>query len=575
MDRHRCYGVSFLVTLIFWTKLAYGQEGLSSIGPPTATATFESIGIILPFRGDDNKDSSCRVEYRQEGETIWHPGLDLWVDHRTERRDSREFRGSLVHLEPATRYQIRLHFDDPDGGSGSVSLEASTWSEFFDVAETEEVYSRSTPLVITESGTPTGYRLYQSPAGQTSTIDVDNNHDNCVTISASYVIIRGLNLRGARRHAIQMDPGVHDVVVDGCDISNWGPAGIGSLQGFDLREASGIYVQNDSERIVVQNNVIHHPRGGANSWIEGPEPWQDGTHPRGPQAISFMSTAGNHVIRYNHCYSEGLDHYFNDVIGGEKNEKEGNLKCDSDVYGNIVSHAWDDGLEIEGFNINVRIWGNIIHNTMKGIATANIGYHIPQIDNSIGPHYIWRNFIFDATEPYRSATKIRGNGGYYFFHNTIINAGLAVEAPREDVNTDISDVQNVGLVKNNIFLSGTFRRSDDAISAAAWWDFDYNLYPDSRGAVDPLRSDWELHGVFGETPVFDIEGQYTFYLAPDDPGVDAAGPIPNFNDQYSGLGPDMGAFERGAFPPSAMVCIFRDDFQSGNTEAWSAVVGLP
>src|SRR5437660_1207312 len=34
----------------------------------------------------------------------------------------------------------------------------------------------------------------------------------------------------------------------------------------------------------------------------------------GPQCISLFDTAGNHVIRYNECFSD-LDHMYNDVIG--------------------------------------------------------------------------------------------------------------------------------------------------------------------------------------------------------------------------------------------------------------------
>jgi hypothetical protein len=34
-----------------------------------------------------------------------------------------------------------------------------------------------------------------------------------------------------------------------------------------------------------------------------------------------------------------------------------------------MSHGWDDGIEAEGANENVRIWGNYIDKTAIGIAT--------------------------------------------------------------------------------------------------------------------------------------------------------------------------------------------------------------
>jgi hypothetical protein len=543
-----------IVALLSPFGALYAQTDLTSVGTPSATATFESLGLILSFVGDDDQDASCTLEYRRAGDADWKTGHDLWVDHRTLRRSEREFRGSIVHLEPATTYEIRLSYTDPDGGNGTAELSATTWSEAFPEGEAVEVTDQTTPLSISESGSPDAYRVYRPAPGQTATIDVQDAHANNIVISANYVIVRGLTLVGASQNAIEIASEVHDVVIEDTDISNWGPAGIGSVNDYHFWDASAIIVREDAERIIVQNNTIHHPRGGANSWADGPEPWQTGSHPMGPQAMSFMQTAGNHVIRYNHCYSEGEDHYFNDIIGGGNNGGSGNLHRDSDVYGNIVSHAWDDGLEIEGYNINLRIWGNVIHNSMKAIATANIGYTDAwgNQDNSLGPQYIWRNLIMDAEPPSRSATKIRGNGGYYFYHNTLINNGVALEAPLLNPTTTVNDVQRVGVVKNNVILSGTFRSASDAAEGAPLWFFDYNLYAeDPTFAMNRMGvTGWETHGIFNTTPTFEQEGDYVFYLAPGEPGVDAAEFIPNFSDGFLGSAPDMGAFERGVFPPA-------------------------
>ncbi len=541
------------LTLLWLPGPAHAADAVSSVGQLTATPTFESVGLIVPFSGDDNRDIRCRVKYRRAGASDWERGLELWADHRTERRESRELRGSLVHLRPETNYEIEVTVSDPDGGSETRRVETTTWSEEFSESELVEVEDRTTPLEITESGSPSGSRVYRSPNGKTSTIDVGDNRDHNIVISASYVIVRGLDLTGASEHAIVIEEGVHDVVIEDCEITNWGPSGIGTLNDWNWRNGSGIYSEQDTERLIIQNNRIHDPRGGANSWEDGSKPWQDGNHPQGPQAISFNRTTGNHVIRYNDCSSEGDRHYFNDIIGGARNGGKGNLHRDSDVYGNVINHAFDDGLEIEGYNINIRIWGNVITDTMKAIATANIGYNYSEkTDNSLGPQYIWRNLIMNAAPPYESATKIRGNGGYFFYHNTVIDAGQALEAPREDRNTDITHLQQVGTVKNNIFLSGTFRHSEDAKKAAPWWHFDNNLYSKSRDDLDLLQDDWERNGVFGARPTFEVEHEHIYYLAPNDPGVDAGDRIPNFNDRYGGEAPDIGAFERGVFPRADM-----------------------
>jgi hypothetical protein len=536
--------VAGVILLPIWA--AHAQSEITAVEEPSATATFESIGIILPFVGDDNQDSSCGLEYRRLGDTEWKTGHDLWVDHRTELRPSREFRGSIVHLKPATTYEIRLAYSDPDGGSGTKELTIETWSETFPEGEVVELTDSTTPLIISESGTPDAYRVYRPPVGQTATIDVQDAHDSNIVISANYVIVRGLNLIGASRHAIDIEANLHDIIIEDCDISGWGPAGIGGLGGWSWHRASGIHVNADSARIIIQNNRIHDPRGGANSAVDGPEPWQTGSLAEGPNAISFWSSAGNNVIRYNHCYSQGLDHYFHDVIGGAHNGGPGNLREETDVYGNIISQGYDDGLEIEGYNINMRIWGNVVFNTMKAIATANIGGSAFGVDNSLGPHYIWRNLIMDAEAPFPSATKIRGNGGYYFYHNTVIDAGLVIEGPRQYV----TDVRMAGIVKNNVMLPGGFLSDPEVATGPSLWFFDYNLYSnDPSWAMDRVGAvGWETHGIFNTTPLFEIEGDYVYYLATGEPGVDAGEYIPNFSDGFSGAAPDMGAFERGVFP---------------------------
>ena len=52
---------------------------------------------------------------------------------------------------------------------------------------------------------------------------------------------------------------------------------------------------------------------------------------------------------------------FNDSMGEVHNfSYDGFPNRDSDVYGNYISHCWDDGIEIEGANMNVRVWENYI-----------------------------------------------------------------------------------------------------------------------------------------------------------------------------------------------------------------------
>ena len=75
------------------------------------------------------------------------------------------------------------------------------------------------PLRITESGSPGAYRVYD---GQGVTIDVKHQHDSCIVIDASHVIIRGFTLRGAGdRNNSSSKPigavlveGGHDIIIE-------------------------------------------------------------------------------------------------------------------------------------------------------------------------------------------------------------------------------------------------------------------------------------------------------------------------------------------------------------------------
>jgi hypothetical protein len=82
------------------------------------------------------------------------------------------------------------------------------------------------PLAITRSGTPDAYRIYD---GRGATIDVRHLHNSCVTIDASYVIVRGLTLKGAGAPAAKLRPigailitGGRNIVIEECDVSDWG-----------------------------------------------------------------------------------------------------------------------------------------------------------------------------------------------------------------------------------------------------------------------------------------------------------------------------------------------------------------
>jgi hypothetical protein len=522
----------------------------------TAVATFESIGLYWSPAGG-SADVTCTVRYRVAGTSTWREGLSLWFDERDD-----EYRGSLVHLRSGTPYEIELTLD-PSGIS--ASLQVSTWSDRFPIGQTVYLPEASSETLVIQNGgsANSGYTLYTHAPGASASIDVDGQSQHNVVIAASFVILRGLGLRNAQTDAVRLENNVSDVVIEGNDISGWGEIdtdGWGSnFHGAIANRSSSTSIA----RIVVQRNRMHHPRSDSNSWDEYRSKY-DSFHPRGPQAVVLWNTLGNHVIRHNLVYSDD-DHRFNDGFGAGSNYSfVGFPNRDSDIYGNSISHCWDDAIESEGANQNVRIWHNFVDHTFIGIAIAA---------TSVGPLYIWRNtsarsrrgpFGTTDEDPHGVFLKAGGrtrNGTFYGGGRTYVLHNTTLQPPPEDPSQSRTLGMDQGIAnsggtildmvsRNNIFhIIKDWHDSvcDDCTDASN--DFDYDLY---NGDM-PQTS--QANGI-DDVPVYDPENAHgEFALDPSSPGFDAGVRLAGFNDGFVGVAPDMGAYEAGA-----SVAIFSDGF---------------
>lgn len=538
--------ILIIMVICFQGQLAYSQNFVP---------TFNCISIYWsPDVGSTS--NKCQVRYRKKNHLNWREAMPLWFDER-----SSEYKGSILDLESGVEYEVQLRLAND---SSTVNGFVTTWSEIFPIAEVVYLDGLSNKTyTIDKSGDPQGYILYTSAKDTRSTIDINNTQDYGIRVAdnTSYVIIRDIIITGPSVHGIYIGKKSSDIVIEGNDISNWGSA---NAEGWAINYHSAVYAKSpDIKRIIIQRNKFHHPRADANSWDEFRVDKQT-YHPGGAHAVCFVNTFGNHVIRYNEIFSDE-DHYFCDGLGGSSDYSfEGFPNKDSDIYGNIISHCWDDGIESEGGNQNVRIWGNYIDKTYVKIAIAA---------TSSGPLYIYRNVANTSRrsglEPdsdlygrgpfIKCGGRVReqeiwyGGGRTYLFHNTVLQTAL--EEKRFTLGGSSAILSSGGelynmISRNNIFL--TYKPTGSVIidkTNSCTNDFDNDLYNGhiKNQCIEHPHQQNGVRLMKNQLPKFQIDDQsYQYTLQPQSLGFDMAVPIPNINDNYHGTAPDIGAFEYGA-----------------------------
>jgi len=512
-----------------------------------AVPTFECLGLYYP---SDTERGTCNVQYRRADEPSWRDALPLVFD-----RLDRQYRGSLVGLKPDTEYLLRLSC-----GGRTVEFSGRTRSERFPIGKTTHLPggAMDKPLRITEPGTAGAWHLVTPTPGTKTVVDVFNLHDYCVEVAADYVILRGLELKNAGQHAVLVRKGVQNVVVEDCRMARWGRIGGARVWGVFHGSDSAIYGESGAGGLVVERNLIEHPRGGSNDWESG--------HPDGPQGITLVNSSGGNIIRYNEIRSTE-DHGYNDGIGGGSNHSyAGSPNRDSDIQGNVITHCWDDAIESEGANQNVRIWGNYLDKTFVFVATAV---------TSKGPLYIYRNVFAESRISHQdpgggmiiktggSARSLTVDGRQvpsdagrrYIFHNTALQPRGALDVFSGHGIANAVSRNNIFRVRGHTYparagdgppndfrndltsgyLAGGFVRSMFVPSDRLEWFLAPMVPAIKWGRVGYSRSgkDFAITDPLVQVP---------------NPAIDKGERLPGFNDDYHGAAPDIGAFENGNPP---------------------------
>ncbi len=360
--------------------------------------------------------------------------------------EDRQARGTLAGLQENTLYTLRIRLND-NGKRSLLETQFRTLGAPLPIARTvvlgKEQHGK--PLVIREGGSPDGYIRYTAAPGVV--IDGKERWTDALLIDrADCIILDGLTIRGGSRNGVRIE-NASSIHLLNCEISGYGRKGVfdpvaghATENGKPFNYDSGICIRG-GRMIRIERCRIFDPRGTANSWFH--------THPYGPNAI-FVGETEQFTLRY--CDLIGSDrHRWNDVVEGFANGcATGGPFRDAEICGNFLAFANDDGIELDGGQINARFFGNRVEGTLCGISLA---------PNLHGPSWCWRNlFCFPGDETGGSNAAVKnmfsriGRGRNFLFNNTIIGfqngiSGYAGSpAEREILNGHCKQVSRNNLI---------------------------------------------------------------------------------------------------------------------------------
>lgn len=412
----------------------------------TLVSTYENISYYIDY--DDA--AKCEVSYRKFTDTKWRKAYEPFND-----TVEKQFRGSIVKLEDNTEYEVKAVLTDAEGNEVAEHIESvTTWNDspnittvsladYIGVYDADGTTITEPIQIVGIEGTEDNWIKIDCSG---YTVDAGYNSVSAVGIdSCKYVIVDGLTVKGGYRCGIAVNGSCSDVRVSDCDISGFGRTGIQRENGWYYRDGSpinydaGVLLLN-GRNITIENCYIHDSRAKTNSW-QG-DTWSS-THPNGSTGIYYRIVDGC-VIRYNRIIGNEV-HRWNDGIEGSGNgHYTGGPSRDTDIYGNTITYGQDDGMELDGGQMNVRVYGNKIEQFICGVSL---------VTNLAGPSYIYENVITNmGTESSANGKAFKAGGSQndsvsYVFNNTCFVNGVIVE------NTDYNTSEYNFVTRNNIFVN--------------------------------------------------------------------------------------------------------------------------
>ena len=538
------------------------QVGDVQTDPPTICC----LGFSVPVTGDDNYDAAATIEYREAGFTTWRPGLPLLrvrPDLTSEETPpgiyglpvpETQFAGSLFGLEPGTQYEVRITVADPDGGDRTQTVIATT--------RPLPVGNPAVPRIVTvANSTELNDAIAVSQPGDVIEI-AGGTYSGPLTISSDGTPANPIILRGESIAAVTIDASgaTYGITVWGDHVYLEQVTVSGSTWGARTYNTDGVVIRNS--RFTDVNRGIYAKSGTNRNFyicdnvLEGQHAWPN-------VSSSTWNDEGITVSGEGHTICHNTLSGFGDALGLANSTNIPNIAID--FYGNDVLWTGDDGLELDFAHRNVRAFGNRITNAAMGASLQPVWG---------GPVYIFRNLFLNLAA---SAYKLNNDpNGFFIYHNTSArtlgtgNWGAYAWTSLGYTQSDGDPAYAANFeMKNNILVGlsdPAYVTTDlilEVIDYNGWLPDGAFRFVDTWVNFADLQSNspYEANGRILDDATFatplGLPPDYTSFwsntdvtLGDNSLAIDGALPIPNINDDYAGIAPDLGAIEMGDAMPA-------------------------
>lgn len=454
--------------------------------------TFHNLGFEWKIEGDDNRNATVEVSYREVGSTVWKSAQPLlrigdekvWrAKEFLEYWTPRMFAGSIFQLQPGTSYECRSELADPEGAEGTltqqVTVTTRTFPKPFESGRVLHVYPpnyegpREEPsftglleayygpglgdwdVVHTRPAQPGDTILVHAGLYKADRRDYITPHQ--IPFHGSYV----LTLDGTAEKPITIKAaGDGEVIFDGDNVYK-----LFDVMASDHHIFEGITVRNTEiafyaglkdvlgcSNLTVQNCRLEDVGIGVHTEWAGSKNFYIADNVMIGRDDHYRLNGWNGMTTYG---SSPVNSYYGVKVYGQGHvichnkisffhdgvcistygipEEDQDLKCVSiDIFNNDVFLSVDDFIETDGGAHNIRVYRN------RGFNAAHHGLSAQPMFG--GPVYFIGNLVYNV--PFGGGIKTGGANpaGVLVYHNTFIAE-----------NSNATGISNAHY-RNNLFI---------------------------------------------------------------------------------------------------------------------------